>query len=108
MGWQRQPQLDGVSGNDDGNDGDDCIDGVNVDDDKDSDDGDGGGSHHDVGGDDCGNALGRLLSFNAAPILTTMFLTRPTTLTRRRASATGRPPTTDSIQHRIDADDVGR
>jgi hypothetical protein len=40
--------------------------------------------------------------------VTKTFLTRPATSTRRRASARGRPPTADSIQRRIDADDVGR
>ena len=109
-GWQRQ--CDGDSGNDDGNDGDDGVDGVNGDDDddgSDGDDGNGGGSHRDVGGDGCGNALGCLLWLNDATIMTTTFLTRPTTLTRCRASARGRPPTTDLIQRRIDSDDdVGR
>jgi hypothetical protein len=37
----------------------------------------------------------------------TTFLTRPTRLMRCRASARGRPPTTDSIRRRIDDDDVG-
>jgi hypothetical protein len=80
---------------------------INGYDDDDGNDGGGGGSHRDVGGDGCGNALGRLLSLNDVTIVTTTFLTRPTTSTRRRASARGRPPTTDLIQRCIDADDVG-
>jgi hypothetical protein len=81
---------------------------------------DGGGSRCDVGGDGCGNALGRLLSLNDTTIVTTTFLTRPTVLSRLGAFARGRPLTclgafargrpltTDSIQRRNDSDDVGR
>ena len=101
-------QRGGDSGNDDGNDGDNGIDGVNGDDDDDDDDGNGGGSHCDVGGDGCSNALGRLLLHNDATIMTMTFLTRLTTSTHRQASARGCPPMTDLIKRRINADDVGR
>jgi len=70
--------------------------------------GGGGGGSGDGGGDGCGNALGRLTSANDMTFVMPTFLMRPTTSMRCRASARGRPPTTDSIQHRIDDDNVGK
>jgi hypothetical protein len=70
--------------------------------------GGGGGGSGDRGSDGCGNALGRLPSVNDATFVTTTFLTRPTTSMHCRASARGRPPTTASIRHCIDDDDVGQ
>ncbi len=67
-----------------------------------------GGGSGEGGGDGCGNTLVQLPSVNDATFMTTMFLTRPTTSICCRASARGCPPTTNSIQHRINDDYIGR
>jgi hypothetical protein len=83
----------------DGNDGDDGSSVEEI--------GGGGGGSGDRGGNGCGNALGQLPSVNDATFVMTAFLTRQARLMRCRASARGCPPTTDSIRHHIDDDDVG-
>ena len=63
----------------------------------------------DSNGDGDGNDNGDLPSVNNdETIVTTKFLTRPTVSMRCRTSARGRASTTDLIQRRINADDVGR
>jgi len=99
----------------DNNNGDAGDDGVDGDNDDDGDDVGGleeiggcGGGSGEGGGDGCGNTLVQLPSVNDATFMTTMFLTRPTTSICCRASARGCPPTTNSIQHRINDDYIGR
>jgi hypothetical protein len=70
--------------------------------------GGGGNGSGDSNGDGDGNDNGDLPSVNDETIVTTTFLTKPTASMRCRASARGRPPTTDLIQRRINANDVGR
>ena len=93
----------GDSGNNNGNSGDDCVDG----DDGDLGDDGGGGVSGDGVGNSCGNTLSRLPLVNDVTFVMTTFLTRPTTSMRCPASERGHPPTTDSIRCRIDDDNVG-